>query len=379
MRYVVLLLIVVLYGLCNYYVGNRIAALLQPIFPFEIAWFVYIPFLFLACSSLAAFLFPSKNLKLIGTVGNYWLAVVLLAFVLFGLTDIVLAVIGYIRKTELSTSVLSIARMTAAAAALVLLFVGIHTASDIKITKYEITIDKQASPGSLKIVMFSDLHLGYVNDHEKLLEIVSKINRANPDLVVISGDFFDGNYNAVQDPQQVIEALLQIEATYGTYLAWGNHDAGDTFDKMRELVAASNITILEDKAVKIADSFLLVGRKDSSPIGAQGERRVSMENELAQLDAGLPVIVLDHQPSNIGEYEQADLILCGHTHQGQVFPINFITDRLFAVDYGYYRDGDTQVIVSSGIATWGPPIRLGTKSELVEITVRFGAERNSPD
>ncbi len=379
MGYAVLLLIAVLYGLCNYYVGNRIAALLQPIFPFEIAWFVYIPFLFLASSSLAAFLFPSKNLKLIGTVGNYWLAVVLLAFVLFGLTDTVLAVIGYIRKTELSKSVLSIARMTAAAAALVLLFIGIHTASDIKITKYEITIDKQASPGSLKIVMFSDLHLGYVNDHEKLLEIVSKINRANPDLVVISGDFFDGNYNAVQEPQQVIEALLQIEATYGTYLAWGNHDAGDTFDKMRELVAASNITILEDKAVKIADSFLLVGRKDSSPIGAQGERRVSMENELAQLDAGLPVIVLDHQPSNIGEYEQADLILCGHTHQGQVFPINFITDRLFAVDYGYYRDGNTQVIVSSGIATWGPPIRLGTKSELVEITVRFGAERNSSD
>ncbi len=379
MGYAVLLLIAVLYGLCNYYVGNRIAALLQPIFPFEIAWFVYIPFLFLASSSLAAFLFPSKNLKLIGTVGNYWLAVVLLAFVLFGLTDTVLAVIGYIRKTELSKSVLSIARMTAAAAALVLLFIGIHTASDIKITKYEITIDKQASPGSLKIVMFSDLHLGYVNDHEKLLEIVSKINRANPDLVVISGDFFDGNYNAVQEPQQVIEALLQIEATYGTYLAWGNHDAGDTFDKMRELVAASNITILEDKAVKIVDSFLLVGRKDSSPIGAQGERRVSMENELAQLDAGLPVIVLDHQPSNIGEYEQADLILCGHTHQGQVFPINFITDRLFAVDYGYYRDGNTQVIVSSGIATWGPPIRLGTKSELVEITVRFGAERNSSD
>lgn len=374
MRNAAMLVIFLLYALINYYVGSRFLSILQLIRPFRLRWFWYLPFAFFACTSAATFVFSSKNLRWIGTIGNYWLAVMVLALVLFGLTDLVLLVVGQLRKTELSQSVVSASRLAAAAAALLLLVFGLWTAGDVKLTKYEVTIEKETSLDSLKLVLFSDLHLGYVNDHEKLAEIVAKINEAHPDIVVISGDVFDGNYNAVQQPEKIAEELRKIEATYGVYLAWGNHDAGDTFEQMRKLALDGGVTLLEDEAVKIADAFVLAGRRDSFPLGEQGGSRANMNGKLAELGAGLPVIVLDHQPSNIDEYENVDLILCGHTHQGQIFPINLITDRLFKVDYGYYREGAKQVVVSSGIATWGPPIRLGTKSELVEITIRFGAE-----
>lgn len=374
MRNAVMFVVLLLYALINYYVGNRFLSLLQLIRPFRLRWFWYLPFAFFACTSAATFVFSSKNLKWVGKIGNYWLAVMVLAFVLFGLTDLVLLAVRLLRKTELSRSVVGASRLAAAAAALLLLAFGLRTASNVRLTKYEVTIEKDTSLDSLKLVLFSDLHLGYVNDHEKLAEIVAKINETHPDIVVISGDFFDGNYNAVQQPKKVAEELRKIEATYGVYLAWGNHDAGDTFEEMRQLALDGGITLLEDEAVTIADAFVLAGRRDSFPLGEQGGSRADMSGRLAEFETGLPVIVLDHQPSNIDEYENVDLILCGHTHQGQIFPINLITDRLFKVDYGYYREGAKQVVVSSGIATWGPPIRLGTKSELVEITVRFGAE-----
>lgn len=254
---------------------------------------------------------------------------------------------------------------------LILFFIGMYTANDIKITKYEITVDKSSNLDMLKIAMFSDLHLGYVNNHEKLSEIVSKINRISPDIVVIPGDFFDGNYNAIKNPQEIQEALLKINSTYGTYLVWGNHDAGNTFDEMKALIASANITILEDEAIEVADRFILVGRRDSSPIGYQGENRTDTNINMEESDINLPVIVLDHQPSNMGEYQQADLILSGHTHQGQVFPFSLITKLAFIVDYGYYCDDKKQMIVTSGVATWGPPIRIGTKSEIVEIDMGF--------
>lgn len=91
------------------------------------------------------------------------------------------------------------------------------------------------------------------------------------------------------------------------------------------------------------------------------------------LDRSLPVILLDHQPSHLEEAREqgVDLQLSGHTHQGQLFPFNLITKRIFATDWGYLRQGDFQIIVSSGYGTWGPPIRIGNHPEIVDITIHF--------
>ena len=129
--------------------------------------------------------------------------------------------------------------------------------------------------------------------------------------------------------------------------------------------------------VKRIDSrFVLAGRKDSFPIGGQGERRGSLE--LPERTEDLPVIVMDHQPGNIRDYgKETDLILCGHTHKGQMFPFNLITDAVFDVDYGYYRASvdSPQVIVTSGAGTWGPPQRVATDNDVAEILVMLAVRQ----
>ncbi|MFQ9651088.1 MAG: hypothetical protein ACLRZZ_13470 [Enterocloster sp.] len=134
----------------------------------------------------------------------------------------------------------------------------------------------------------------------------------------------------------------------------GNHDAGPSYDRMMEFLSEAGVRVLQDEAVVIDSRFVLAGRKDSFPIGGQGERRGSLE--LPERTEDLPVIVMDHQPGNIRDYgKETDLILCGHTHKGQMFPFNLITDAVFDVDYGYYRASvdSPQVIVTSGAGTWG--------------------------
>ena len=163
--------------------------------------------------------------------------------------------------------------------------------------------------------------------------------------------------------------MKKLSATYGVWGCLGNHDAGATAADMRAFLQRCGIGILNDEYTIIADKLVLVGRLDSSPIGGYGEiarQEVSLEG----VDPALPVIVMEHNPANISEYDsQFDLILCGHTHQGQLFPGNIITNWLYTVDYGYYRANDNtpQVIVSSGVGTWGVPMRVGTDCEIVKI------------
>jgi hypothetical protein len=167
-----------------------------------------------------------------------------------------------------------------------------------------------------------------------------------------------------------------IEATYGVYACLGNHDGGRTFNQMANFLEASNIRLLNDEYVIIDERLALFGRIDSSPIGGFGElKRRDISDIISSVGATLPVIVLDHSPSNIKEYgKEVDLILSGHTHGGQVFPanINFLRNAMFGVGYGHYqRDAySPQIIVTSGISTWGPPMRLGTLNEIVSIILR---------
>ncbi|OJG74848.1 hypothetical protein RV12_GL002265 [Enterococcus quebecensis] len=255
---------------------------------------------------------------------------------------------------------------------IILFCYGSWQAQQIKTMNYQVTLNKAGNSGQKKIkaVLISDVHLGYVNNLKKLKKIVTQINQMNPDIVFISGDLFDGNFNALQDPEGIKQQFRRLSSTYGTYMCWGNHDAGETFDQMKELVESGNITLLEDEMTVVADEILVVGRKDSRPIGSQEGNRKSIQEQFTKVGNQLPKIILDHQPSNIDEYEYAnELILSGHTHKGQIFPFNLVTKAYFTVDYGYYRKdkNSPQVIVSSGVCTWGPPMRLGTQSEIVQI------------
>ncbi len=140
---------------------------------------------------------------------------------------------------------------------------------------------------------------------------------------------------------------------------------------MQAFLAAANVKLLNDEYVIIDERLVLVGRLDDAPHGGNGGRKRKALSEILTAETeGLPVIALDHNPKHIDGYEtEADLVLSGHTHNGQIFPMTILTDFIYTVDYGYYQnENGTQIIVSSGVGYWGMPIRVGTDSEIVSVT-----------
>ncbi|MDR1264420.1 MAG: metallophosphoesterase [Propionibacteriaceae bacterium] len=220
-------------------------------------------------------------------------------------------------------------------------------------------------------VLVSDLHLGQINRAGHLAKVVDAVLATDPDIVLVAGDIFDGDFRAIGDPAPIKAQLERLRAPLGVFAILGNHDAGSTNDQMVAFIEDCGLTLLADQAVEIDGRFSLVGRRDSSPIGQAAERQAVPQ--LADGSLTRPVIVLDHQPSHLREYlGQADLMLSGHTHQGQIFPVNLMVKALFEVAYGYYQvpDADLQAIVTSGAGTWGPPLRIASNSEIVTITWR---------
>lgn len=165
-----------------------------------------------------------------------------------------------------------------------------------------------------------------------------------------------------------------IRAAYGVYASLGNHDAGKTFKEMLRFLEQSNIQILNDEYVIIDERLVLLGRVDPYPIGGFGElQRKDTTEILATIDTNMPVVVMDHTPTNIEQYGRAiDLLLAGHSHRGQLWPFNFITRAIYTVDYGHYqRDAHSpHVIVTSGVGTWAMPVRIGSNNEIVSILMR---------
>ena len=135
----------------------------------------------------------------------------------------------------------------------------------------------------------------------------------------------------------------------------------------------SNIKLLNDEYEIIDERLVLLGRVDPSPIGGFDElKRKDVTEIIASLDANMPIVVMDHTPSNIEQYgEEVDLVLAGHTHRGQIFPGNLITNAVFEVDYGHYQKdaASPHVIVTSGVGTWGMPMRVGSNNEIVSINL----------
>lgn len=250
---------------------------------------------------------------------------------------------------------------------------GFINARQIDKVAYEVHLEGKKDVSDMRIVMISDLHLGSVGSEGRLAHIVDTINDEKPDLVCIAGDIFDSDFGSIRDPEAAIGTLQKIRATYGVYACLGNHDAGKTAADMVEFLEKANIQLLSDTYTVIDNRLILAGRLDRSPIGDYaGQEYQSLPESFAAIDPTMPVIVMDHNPADVHTYgSDVDLILCGHTHKGQIFPGSLITGSMYDVDHGYYRK-DAQsphVIVTSGIGYWGMPMRVGTNSELIRISI----------
>lgn len=365
------------YIILNLYIGRKIFQWIRLFFPYINKVVYTVVYGFFALSLVIVFLpLPTIIKGTMSWISSYWMGIFIYLLIFFLIADLII-LLGRMTKiipTPISQSIhfytgLSVILLTAGVVSY-----GIYHANQIKYVSYDIHTKATALSTRMKIVLISDLHLGAVNSEKRLENIVKNINNLEPDIVCIAGDIFNDDYYALQNPEKAIGLLKSITATYGVYGSLGNHDSGKTFDEMINFLKQSHIKLLNDTYVIIDGRLALFGRVDPSPIGGFGElKRKEITESIASLDPKLPVVVMDHTPSNIEQYgENVDLVLAGHTHKGQIFPGSLITNAVFVVDYGHYQKDTVSphVIVTSGVGTWGMPMRVGSNNEIVSINLR---------
>lgn len=250
---------------------------------------------------------------------------------------------------------------------------GYFNAKNVKIQKLEYNIAKNCGElKELKIAMISDLHLGTIISNSRLEDIVNKTNSLNPDIVLLAGDIVDEDLGPVIR-NNLGEMLKNFKSKYGTYGITGNHEYIGGVEEACTYLNAHNITMLRDTAIKIDNAFYLIGREDKEISTFAGKKRKSLNELVKEIDKSCPLILMNHQPFDLDETvkSEIDIQFSGHTHNGQMFPLNFITKLIFELSSGYLRKGQTHFYVSTGAGTWGPPIRIGNSPEIVDVTLTF--------
>ncbi|MGL4847634.1 MAG: metallophosphoesterase [Clostridium sp.] len=363
---IMLVIFAIIYALMNVFIANTINKGLINAFNIHAGYILLILIIIGTVVGFIAIGLISRNAgKFVGKVGLYSFGFSVMAFFIILITDLIGKILFGGTDHE------KYFRLTQVIVVILIFLYGRYNASKVKITNYNIRIDKRSDLEKLEVILISDLHLGYFNDNKKFKRNVDIINSLKPDVVAIAGDVFDENYKALQNPSRAKEIFNEIHSTYGTFLSFGNHDAGATFEGMKNFIESTNIRLLEDEIIEFGDSFSIGGRRDLTPMGFSGGKRKEEWNENKTKE--LPTIVLEHQPV-FKEYkkEDVDLILSGHTHKGQIFPFNLITKMHFENHYGYVKlKSGIQTIVTSGLGTWGPPIRLASRNEIARIIISF--------
>jgi len=242
-----------------------------------------------------------------------------------------------------------------------------------RVRKLDIKIAKKA--GSLKtlnIVAASDIHLGIIVGRSRFDHIVEKINSLNPDLVLFPGDIVDEDLTPVIK-QNLGESLKNIRARLGVYAVTGNHEHIGGAERACAYLRDHNIVMLRDQSTLVADSVYIVGREDRAISRFNGYQRKSLAQLMTGVDTKLPIILMDHQPFGLDEAvdQGIDLQLSGHTHYGQLWPVNYIVESIYELAWGYRKIGGTHFYVSNGVGTWGPPVRVGNRPEIVQIQITF--------
>lgn len=247
-------------------------------------------------------------------------------------------------------------------------------------TEYTVVTEKEIREAGYDVVFLSDLHYGTTMKKEKLQTYCERIEQNQPDLIVLGGDIVDER-TTLHEMQEAFQTLGQMDSTYGIYYVYGNHDkarysrdSGFTEKQLEEAIENSGIRILEDETCEVNQELVIAGRRDRSDSGMNGTERKASESLVKSVPSGAYRILADHQPRSFAENEAAgfDLMLSGHTHAGQMWPVGLFT-TLFDKDtlnYGYKQEGTMDIIVSSGIAGWGYPVRTGKHCEYVLVHIQ---------
>src|SRR5665647_2467555 len=342
--------------------------------------FIYaITFFLLAGLFIVAKILESKHSSVItdalNIIGGFWLAFMLYGFLFFLLSDIILLMLritGIVKGDSIlifrKWSFIFIISVSA------LLIIGGFINAIIPFTReYNITINKSAGPvKTLRIAAVSDIHLGSIIRKRSLKKMSGIIKDLKPDLVLLLGDIVDGEIGPVMRGD-LLQYFSYPDCTDGLYAITGNHEFIGGAARTIPYIESKGIRILKDEIVTLKGGIQLIGRIDRDSYRFYRKERLSLDELMKQADTTKPVILLDHQPFNLDTTAKygIDLQLSGHTHNGQMWPLNFVTAKIYELSYGYLKKRNTQFIVSSGYGLWGPRVRSGSRSEVLLINIKF--------
>ena len=209
------------------------------------------------------------------------------------------------------------------------------------------------------VVQLSDVHLEKYKSTNAIKEIVAIVNSLHPDLVVITGDLIDGN---VCEDGYFCSQLLKIHSTHGTIGITGNHEYFAGIDMFLQIARESKIKVLRNQMTVVDDWLQVIGVEDREA-GRFGAQKADIEALMAKTDPNKPVLVLNHRPTGFDEAVAlgADMQLSGHTHAGQIPPLDFMVYFIYKYHAGLFQKDDAYIYTSAGTGYWGPPMRLSSR------------------
>jgi predicted MPP superfamily phosphohydrolase len=371
------------YGLVNYYIFLHGWEALPPDSSFRAPYTAV--FLFLSLAFIAGRFLERVQVSHVSTilvwVGSFWLAAMLYFFLAAAIFDL-LRLLNYCVPVFPSAVKSAYAAWklgllwTVIAVVLLTLVAGHWNALTPRLREIDLTIRKKLDGGvdTLRIVAASDIHLGTIIGRKRLQAIVDRINSLRPDVVLLPGDIVDEDLGPVIR-ENLGETLRGIRAAQGVFAVTGNHEYIGGVEPACRYLGDHGIRVLRDSVARLAGGLYIVGREDRSGAGFGGVNRRPLASLMADVDTAYPVVLLDHQPFGLDEAagKGIDLQLSGHTHHGQLWPLNLITRAVYEVSWGDAVKGETRYCVSSGVGTWGPPVRTGNHPEMLLIRLRTRA------
>ena len=338
----------------NYYFGMDNGFILYLLFP---AFTVYMIFGVLPLSN---------STSRIGSL-LYKMAASTMGILLYLLISVILVDIIYL----FTAWQLKIYGISALAITFLATFFGTLNAWITQITRKEILL--KGLTKDVKAMHLSDVHLGHFRGKKFLQKIVDKTNRQNVDVVFITGDLFDGR---IRLAHETLEPLTQLKAP--VFFIEGNHDKYTGVSEIKNLLREKGIHVLENE-MKNWNGLQIIGLNhmaaDNETFNMHASNNgYTIKSTLSELspDKNKPAVLLHHSPDGIKYASEhgVDLYLAGHTHAGQLFPVKYIADLIFDYNKGIHHLNGTTISVSQGAGTFGPPMRVGTKSEITVIHLK---------
>jgi predicted MPP superfamily phosphohydrolase len=370
-------IVLTIYSLVNiyiYYKGYRsLPALRDNRLLYSLVFFI-LAGVFIAAKFLEA-RHSSVITDMLNIIGGFWLAFMLYGFLFFLISDIVLAafrIFGIIDAEQIITYRKWSFILTISVSAL-LITAGFINAVIPVVTRYDISVNKFAGKvKTLRIAAVSDIHLGSIIRKRSMRKLSAMLNDLKPDLVLLLGDIVDGELGPVLRGD-LLQYFTCPKCADGLYAITGNHEFIGGAERTIPYIESKGIRLLKDEVVTLDGGIQLIGRIDRDSRRFYGRERLPLDSLIAKVDTSKPVILLDHQPFHLAETAKSgvDLELSGHTHNGQIWPLNYLTAKIYELSYGYLKKGNTHFIVSSGYGLWGPRVRLGSRSEVLIINITF--------